>query len=511
MSVPLLSPRERLTGAHRCYVERGGGRTQADTAYLVYLVVLMLAMVVIPLLIGSARVLSKPEILAALQSPVSEQVVLAASGTLLAAASALGVHRGPANLPPVLVGALAGTDLPRSRTLLRPFAVAAVGLTLLVTTSGGLLMAAVLGSGDLDLAGAAAFTGASACLGLIAATAWLAGQRVGSRHGWLLTAFLLAAMLVTLAIPGLANVTPWGWVAQTWPPTAEGEPWALLPLTLVALVCAERTMRLLDRLRGPALLEQARTWQVVTVAAFTGDFSAALATYRVRPRLGRSWPALWGVPVVVQYAVRDLVGAARTPVRALTGVAFLTLGGFLTALGLAEPSVPAWVLAGLGAVATFTALGTLTDGFRHTAEARWAPTLFGYSTARLFLLHATLPLAGALICSLGGAALARAVGWSSAEMLGAAVLGLLVVAVRAYDSTKGPLPLTLLTPAPSPVGDMSGLMVMVWQADALILAIALGAGLTLITAAGGALVTAGAAVVAAAVLIALTYGRLNRT
>lgn len=510
MSVPLLSPRERLIGAHRCYVERGGGRTQGDTAYLAYLIVLMLAMVVIPLLIGAARALSEPEILSALRSAGSEQAVLAVSGGLLAAASALGVHRGPANLPPVLVGALAGTDLPRSRTLLRPFVIATTGLTLLVTVAGGLLGTVLVRAGTTDLAGAAGLTGAAVCLGLIAATAWLAGQRVGSRHGWLLTALLVAATLLTLAVPALATVTPWGWVAQTWPPTAEGEPWALVPLALVALVCTERVTRLLGRLHGPALLEQARAWQVVTVAAFTADFSAALATFRVRPRLGRRWSAVLGAPTVVQYAVRDLVGAARTPVRALTGLAFLTLGGFLTALGLADTPVPAWVLTSVGSVAAFTALGTLTDGFRHAAETRWAPTLFGHSTARLFLLHATLPLAVALVCSLVGAVLARAAGWSSAGLIGAAVLGLLVVAVRALDSTKGPLPLTLLTPAPSPAGDMSGLMVMTWQADALLLAVGLGVGLTLLPSAGGLLVTAGAAVVAAAVLIAMTYRRLTQ-
>lgn len=509
MSIPLLAPRERIGGTRHLYQDRGGSRTQGDTAYLAYLVVLVLAMVVIPLLIGIARVLGQPEVLSALQSPSSDQVVLAVSGALLAAVTVVGMHRGPAHLPPVLVGTLASTELPRSRTLLRPFATAALGLTALFAVAGGLVATVLVTEGTTDLTGALAFTGASACLGVIAAAAWLAGQRIGPRHGWLLTASLLAATVLTLLVPDLALVTPWGWVAEVWPPTALGEPWALLPLVLVALVCAERVPRLLDRVRGPLLLRQARQWEIVSIAAYTADLSSALATFRSLPHLGRTWRAVPGVPAILQYAVRDLVGAARTPVRAVSGLIFLTVGGFLSTLALASTAVPAWLLMSLAAVATFAALGTFTDGFRHAAETRWAPTLFGHTSGQLFALHALLPALVAVACTLVGGALTGLTGWPSASLLEPGLLAVVIVAVRAYDSTKGPLPLTLLAPAPSPLGDMSGLMVMAWQADALILSIALGVGLALVTAAAGLLVAAGAAVLAVAVVILLTYGRLN--
>lgn len=507
MSIPLLTPSERIGRTRRLYQDRGGSRTQEDTAYLAYLVVLVLAMVVIPLLIGIARVLGQPEILTALRSPSSEQVVLTASGVLLAAATVVGMHRGPAHLPPVLVGILAATDLPRSRTLLRPFVLAALGLTVLFTVAGGLLATVLVLEGPADVTDGLALTGAGACLGVIASAAWLAGQRVGPRHGWLLTASLLGATLLTLAAPGLARVTPWGWVAEVWPP-ATGETWALLPLALVTLVCAERAPRVLDRVRGPLLLQQSRQWEVVSIAAYTGDLSSALATFRARPRLGRRWRAVPGAGAIVQYAVRDLVGAARTPVRAVSGLLLLVLGGFLTALAVAGTAVPAWLLVSLGAVASFAALGTLTDGFRHAAQTRWAPTLFGHTTGRLFLLHATLPVVVAVGGALVGGVLARTTGWPTAGLGEAAILAALIVAVRAFDATKGTLPLTLLTPAPSPVGDLSGLMVMAWQADALLLSVALAVGLAHLSATTGLLVILGAALLAVAGVVLLTRGRL---
>jgi hypothetical protein len=47
---------------------------------------------------------------------------------------------------------------------------------------------------------------------------------------------------------------------------------------------------------------------------------------------------------------------------------------------------------------------------------------------------------------------------------------LLLVLVRVYDSAKGPLPLVLMAPVPTPAGDASALVIAAWQADAVILA-----------------------------------------
>ncbi|WP_109474350.1 hypothetical protein [Ornithinimicrobium cavernae] len=509
MSVP-LSASDRIGTVRRLHRDRTEGRTQADTAFWAYVVVLLLAMVVVPLVLGIASVLAEPEVLAALRSDRSDSVVAAAAGCLLAAAAVLGAHRGPAHLPPFLVTVLAGNDLPRARTLARPFVTSAAGLTLVVTAAAALPAVVLLRAGGTGVAGAVAFVAGSACLGAVTATAWLAGQRIGPRHGWVLPVALLAATALTAVAPALAVVTPWGWVADLWPPTAQGSPWALLPLALVTLVCLDAVPRLLNRLRGPLLLDQAGRWEIVGTAAYTGDFAAALAMFRARPRLGRAWWAVPTAPAPIRYAVRDLVGALRTPVRGLTGLFFLGVGGFLTGLAVAGTALPAWLLAGVGAVATYAGLGTVTDGFRHAADTRSAPALYGYGTAELFGLHALTPVLLAVAGTVAGAVVAQRAGWEAAGLLEAGLLGILLVVVRAYDSAKGMLPLILLTPAPSPAGDLSGLMVLAWQADALLISITLAVTLALATTAAGLLMGLGAAILGGAVVIALTAWRLRQ-
>ncbi len=171
--------------------------------------------------------------------------------------------------------------------------------------------------------------------------------------------------------------------------------------------------------------------------------------------------------------------------------------------------LPAWLLVSLGAVATFLALGTLTDGYRQTAEARAAPALYGYRTGRLFTLHTLLPVTAAGACAATGVILARVSGWPVAGILEATLLGILLVAVRAFDSARGDLPLALLTPTPSPAGDVSGLMVLAWQADALLLSIGLWVGLSAVAAADSPALTLGGGALAGATVVVLTAVRLR--
>lgn len=52
-----------------------------------------------------------------------------------------------------------------------------------------------------------------------------------------------------------------------------------------------------------------------------------------------------------------------------------------------------------------------------------------------------------------------------------ALLGLvLALAARVHAAAKGPLPLALLTPVPTPMGDLSGLNVALWQVSSLLMA-----------------------------------------
>src|SRR5699024_6273432 len=130
--------------------------------------------------------------------------------------------------------------------------------------------------------------------------------------------------------------------------------------------------------------------------------------------------------------------------------------------------IPEWIPAAVGAGISYAALGVFTDGLRHAAETAAAPPLYRYSTAGLYGLHAILPALWAIACTLIGASLAPA-GTSLGLVISMGSLALFVVAARVYDSAKGPLPPVLLTPISTPAGDLSGLLVIAWQADALLI------------------------------------------
>lgn len=90
----------------------------------------------------------------------------------------------------------------------------------------------------------------------------------------------------------------------------------------------------------------------------------------------------------------------------------------------------------------------------------------------------------------------------------AATLGAVLVAVRAYDATKGALPIELMMPVPTPAGDASAIVVWAWQADALLWTGVLSFWLSRSSTAGP--VTLLWAVPAAVLLAALTARRLRR-
>ena len=87
---------------------------------------------------------------------------------------------------------------------------------------------------------------------------------------------------------------------------------------------------------------------------------------------------------------------------------------------------------------------------------------------------------------------------------------LVLVLIRAYDSAKGLLPIALLTtPIPSPVGDPTVLLILAWQADALLMASITGAVIVAQVATGnlGAVIILLACAIAA--LLWLTKRRLT--
>lgn len=498
--------RRRLRALRRAYRGRGERRSASDTAYNLYLAALMAPLVAFPIVRAVVLALIAPPTLAALVGPSSVAVVGVVLGLTLAGLAWLGVLYGPVSLEPAFVRLLADTDLPRHATLARPFATKAaiaVGALLAVAVLfGGVL----LGAGVATLAGAARLAVLCAAFGAIGAVTWLAGQAASPRASGVVGAVIAVLAALGLAFPGLGAVLPWGWVAATWPPAAA--PFALTDVLLVLLAAAAiaGARPLLDLLRSSRLADDAARWRAAGTAALSGDVAHALGGLRARPSAGRRWHAVRGGPAAAMFLARDLVGAARTPVRLAVGI--LALAGSVVLLAVATSLPAGWVLAAVGAGLAYLALGVLTDGFRHATDAAVAPPLYGYSTLALFARHGLAPLAVAVAASVAGIGGAAVLG-VGVRPLPVCVVLLVVVLVRAYDSAKGPLPVLLLTPIPSPIGDLSSLNVSLWQADALLIAVVVGA-LAVAAAPGSPLGMVVLAVVIAGLLVVGLRRRLRQ-
>src|SRR5699024_7861875 len=100
-------------------------------------------------------------------------------------------------------------------------------------------------------------------------------------------------------------------------------------------------------------------------------------------------------------------------------------------------------------------------------------------------------------------------------VIDAALIGVMlvpaVVLVRIYDAIKPPLPLVLFTPMESPAGDMSGMMVLLWQGDAVITTGIFTVIMAALVTAGSSFIALGIVwAVALAVIGLMIWGRLRK-
>jgi hypothetical protein len=440
-----------------------------DLAYALYAGALTVLIVGVPVLRAIVLELAEPDAAAALLAH-GPTAATAVAGIAAAALVLAGGARGPALLSPFLTSALAGGDLPRAAVLARPFARAVLGSAALAGLVALLPGLALLVAGRADTGPVAAWTAGGALMGVVLAGCWLAGQRLTEAGRGIGAAALLGSALVAVLAPSPA--VPWAAVGTLFPgaDAAGDAAVALGVLAALAVACLAVAPVLLAGLRGPDLLAQAQRWQTATTLATTGDLAMAAGGFRPVPRIGRGWRAVGGGSPAALVLRRDLVGALRTPVRAVSACLGVAAAGALVALaldgsgaGLAMPAVAA-------ALVGFLALGVGADGFRHVVDVSSAPPLYGIPTGRLLLLHAALPASAGVACALAGAGIAVAVGADAGALVVAPAVVLLLVVIRAFDAAKGPLPLAVMAPVVTPAGDASALVIAAWQADALLLA-----------------------------------------
>src|SRR5690606_21405153 len=69
---------------------------------------------------------------------------------------------------------------------------------------------------------------------------------------------------------------------------------------------------------------------------------------------------------------------------------------------------------------------------------------------------------------------------AAAPILGSLTLGVLALISRVGNALKGPLPPAMLTPIPTPMGDLGAAIRMAWAVDSLLIAALAGAAAALV-------------------------------
>ncbi|HJB10106.1 MAG TPA: hypothetical protein H9786_06190 [Candidatus Brachybacterium merdavium] len=489
-----------LRAVREIWADRTEARTRGDLLYLLYVAVLSVPVLVVPLLRMLGMGLARPDVLPVLLAGSAPQVVGAALPLAGAVALLVGAMRGPALLAPFFTASLAWSHLRRRTVLWRPFTRALTVPVLGGVISATLVTVTLVGSGHAGPAAGAWFVLAGLGGSLLLGSAWLLGQKLeaGPRR------------LLVLALTASAAVAAWQPVplllGAVYPadPAATSVPWAI-GMLLGGAVAVGACIPMLDRLRGTVLAEQASRWESATVIATTGDLAGVAGQFRDRPTAARRLPAIGPGALPLLYARRDAVAWLRTPERSVVNALLVICAAAALAGGMQLAGPLAWLVIGAGTLGLWAGSGAFVDGIHHAIHTLGAPPLLGQSAALQAVLHALAPtlLLGAL-ATLGAAGAALFTGSPGADaavvLLVPVLLVPVLVAGRVRDAAKGPMPLSLATPMPTAQGDLSVIPMLIWQSDAIVLALLSGAALTLAGAAGTSwvlLAAAGAGVVMA--------------
>lgn len=451
---------------------RDGGRTGRDVAFTIYVALMAVIVFAVPAGRQIGLLLGRPDLLVHLTDPSAGAWLGAGVLFVAAAAVMLGAVRGPAVVPPFFATTLASNHRPRRTALLRPF-----GRTALACVAGALAPAALLGWVLHDAAGVATasvwwFALAAIGVGLLIHALWLIGELTGAWTRRVLALASVGSGAVLLvrpeALPLPSGVYPGAGGVSGGGLGAAG-------LLVAGVVAAALGVRALDGVRLQVLLEQGVRSDRATAATTGADLAGAADAFRVPPSAGRRLRAVVGggadlLARVLLYVRRDAVAWLRTPERSLIGLLALIGASALVSAVPDLGTLTGVVMAAAGTIGMWLASGVFTDGIRHGIETLGAPRLFAQPVAAQSVLHAIAPLA-----------LVALVGMSTATLLGGGLLLPLLLAPlcvigRVRHAAKGPMPLALATPIPTPQGDMSVLVMLSWQSDALII-IALAAAL----------------------------------
>ncbi|WP_238707099.1 hypothetical protein [Microbacterium lushaniae] len=374
--------------------------------------------------------------------------------------------------------ALASSDVPRATSFRGPLLGSGTMVVALTTAVGVLIGASLVSTGHSTPSDAGLFVLASTCVGVISSIAWLAGQAM-PRAAALISPVVFALGAVTSTVPEMQPFTPWGWVGLAYPVAAATG--TLAPILAVTATAAAAAPALMSRLSITLLAAQAARWAAATSYATGMELAAAATVYQAAPKVGRHLRAVRpALPSPVVFLLRDAVGAARTPVRLAAAALALAAAAALFTLSLV-PEWPDWALGAVAGVILFAGLGPFTDGIRHAASVASDLPLYGISDARLLTYHTLFPVFATIATLVvTTAACALLIGHAIPAILGSLALGILAVIARIGNALKGPLPPALLSPIPTPMGDLGAAARLTWAMDGVLLTALAGASAALV-------------------------------
>lgn len=473
------------------------GRSSGDRAYLAYAVLMVSIVAIAPVIRAVWVSATSPAGIAVLAAPEAPAAVAVLTAMLWACALLAGRDRGPALFAPFVTYVLAASDRPRTEAFGAPVRRAGLQLTTLTTLAAGVVGASLTATGAAGPMALVLFLAAGALVGIIATVLWLAGQAFPRAAAPAALGVILLAVMTAL-VPALLPFTPWGWVGLAYP--TAGSASAVMLLSVLAAGLVAPAPALLSRLGPAETIAQATRWAAATALATGMDLGAAATTYQRRPHRGRRLRAVGrGGGVRWTFVRRDAVGALRTPGRVGIGVLVLVSAGVLLTVAVA-PGAPGVLLGAAAGVLLFAGLGPFTDGMRHAADVASDLPLYGLSDEALLISHLLFPI-GVVVAVLLVAVLvcAAVAGLGATPLIGALASGAVALAARVVTAVKGALPPGLLTPIPTPMGDLGAAVRLVWALDGLLLSVAAGAAAGVILASPLPFLAVAAVVVAAGV------------
>ncbi|WP_435300405.1 hypothetical protein [Timonella sp. A28] len=446
---------------------------QHSTAYSLYTIIFVGLIVLLPVLYALWMIAVSPEGIAALTSSYAPTATAHIIVGLWTCALLIGRERGPALLPPVLLHVFASSDIARTRMFMKPVSRAFGGVVLATTFMTSFVGCVLLSDNHITLHDAIVFSCSGVLVGVVTACAWLAGQALPKVSGW--TALVLMMLAGTAAyVPAFRSATPWWW--GSYPGADHSGDVSTVLLALVACVLLAFVPKLLNAMHIVRALDQAHRWETATQRVIRLEMSAAAQTYQRHPTIARKVHALRPHSVVATTLfVRDAVGALRTPSRLIVGSIVVISAGVLFGVAT-HATTPDLLVAGIAGILLFFGVNPFMPGLTHALHTAGGVSMYGLSDESLVAQHAIFPtvtLTALLIVGVCVGAFMFA-GPMFSALGGVLILSTFTVLTRIIYTIKGPMPPVLLTPIPTPMGDMSVYAQAVWVCDGIICAALVG-------------------------------------